>query len=87
MRKQYIDITKYGPTRGGFPYPEVIKWSDGREFRIDEVIEIEFSLSNEYKGYRYRVKIGGIEKFIYSEDYRWYVLIPDNKVKRKVYYY
>ena len=87
MRKQYIDIAKYGPSIGGFSYPEVIRWSDGREFKIDKVLNIDFSLSNEYSGYRYRIKIGGIEKFIYCEDNRWYVLIPDNKVKRKSHYY
>ena len=82
MCKQFIDIAKFGSYNDGFPHPEIIRWKDGREYRIDEVLSIDFSLSNEYSGYRYKVKIGGIEKFIYNKDNSWYVMIPDHKMKR-----
>ena len=80
MFKQYIEVSEYGPTVNGTPYPKVIKMSDGRTYNIDEVLGIEFSLSNEYDGYRYKVRIGDAIKSIYNHCAQWYILIPKVKV-------
>ena len=82
MKKQYIQIAEYTPGPHGRSDPKVIKWSDGRSFRIDEVLDITFSLNNEYKGYRYTVRIGSVEKYIYLDNNQWYVFIPEKKVLR-----
>ncbi len=81
MQKQYIEVVEYGPYKNGVSYPKVIKCF-GRKFRIDEVLDIEFSLSNEYDGYRYKVKIGDAVKYIYDHNSQWYVLIPDRRKPR-----
>ncbi len=80
MQKQNIEVIEYGPYKNGVSYPEVIKCF-GSIFKIDEVLGIEFSLSNEYEGYRYKVRIGEAVKHIYNHNSQWYVLIPELKKK------
>lgn len=75
MRKQYIEVTEYGPSKNGTSYPSAIRCF-GRTYKIDEVLSIEFSLSNEYDGYRYKIRVGDAIKFIYDHNSRWYVLVP-----------
>ena len=79
MYKQYIDIAEYGPNVNGMSYPAIISLGEGQRYKIDEVLGIEFSLSNEYDGYRYKVKIGEAVKHIYNDGDQWYVLIPELK--------
>ena len=79
MYKQQITIAEYEHSVNGTTYPKVIRMRDGRLYKIDEVLGIEFSLSNEYDGYRYKVRIGDVTKNIYNHNSHWYIIIPEIK--------
>ncbi len=76
LHKKSIEVVEYGPYESGMLYPKVIQCF-GSKFKIDEVLGIEFSLSNEYDGYRYKIRIGDAIKYIYDHNSEWYVLIPE----------
>lgn len=57
--------------------PLQIIWSDGRTFEIDKVIDIRKKASTKGggKGLRYTCKICGQERFLWLDEYFWFVEI------------
>ena len=67
-------------TKDGAVIPKRIRWKDGRIWNIDRVIHSCQSINNKYKGIRYTVLIAGAEKYIYSDNGRWYVTLPEEVI-------
>lgn len=72
--KQYISVTAVFDEDGNL-LPLSITWSDGRKFPIDKVTDVRYaaSLKAGGAGIRYTCMIGGVKKYIFLEDNRWFV--------------
>lgn len=59
----------------GSVVPNAIVWDDGRIFEIDKVLDKRraASLKGGGTGIRYTVQIDGKEKFMFLDDYTWFV--------------
>ena len=59
----------------GSVVPNAIVWDDGRIFEIDKVLDKRraASLKGGGTGIRYTVQIDGKEKFLFLDDYTWFV--------------
>ena len=78
IMKHYIGVTaKFDPD--GDVLPLKIHWNDGRTFEIDRVTDVRYaaSLKAGGAGLRYTCRIGGHIKYIFMEDYRWFVETKD----------
>lgn len=63
----------------GVIVPRVIRWYDGREWKVDRILHTCRSPDGEFTGTRYTVLIGGTEKYLYRDNTTWYVLVPDGE--------
>lgn len=73
MRKNISVIAKM--QSDGKIIPLNILWEDGRNFEIDKVLDIRKAASTKGggKGLRYLVKLNGKEKYIWLDDYFWFI--------------
>lgn len=75
MRKNITVIAKM--QENGKIIPLSIHWQDGRIFEIDKVLDIRKKASTKGggKGLRYTCKILNQERFLWLDDYIWFVEI------------
>ena len=61
----------------GTVLPLEIEWEDGRRFVIDKVLDIRKCASTKGggKGLRYTCTISGKQKFLFLDEYFWFVEI------------
>ena len=73
MRKNITVITKMQDD--GKIIPLIILWQDGKSFKIDKVLDIRKKASTKGggKGLRYTCKILGRERYLWLDDYIWFV--------------
>ena len=73
MRKDVTVLARMIDT--GNVVPVEIVWDDGRRFKIDKIIakEKRASLKGGGKGVRYTVRIEGKEKYLFLDEYTWFV--------------
>ncbi|MBR2909901.1 MAG: hypothetical protein IKC11_06150 [Clostridia bacterium] len=73
MIKYISVIAKMSST--GKVSPLSIIWEDGREFSIDKIIDCRPKASTKGggKGLRYTVKIKGQEKYLFLNEYLWFI--------------
>ncbi len=57
--------------------PLEIQWDDGRTFCIDKILDIRKLASTKGggKGIRYTCRILGTEKYLFLDDYFWFIEI------------
>ena len=55
--------------------PTSIVWEDGREYPIDRVLERKRAASMKAggAGFRYRIRIGSRETYLFLEEDKWFV--------------
>lgn len=77
MRKNITVIAKMQDN--GIVLPLKIIWEDGRTFDIDRVLETRKIASTKGggKGLRYKCRILGQEKFLWLDEYFWFVEMPN----------
>ena len=75
MRKNITVIAKMQDN--GKIIPLTILWQDGRNFEIDKVLDIRKKASTKGggKGLRYTCKILGQERFLWLDEYIWFIEI------------
>lgn len=75
MRKNITVIAKM--QENGKIIPLSIQWQDGRIFEIDKILDIRKKASTKGggKGLRYTCKISNQERFLWLDDYVWFVEI------------
>ena len=73
MRKNITVIAKMRET--GNIIPISIIWEDGRLFEIDRILDIRKGASTKGggKGLRYTIKIKNQERYIWLDDYLWFI--------------
>jgi hypothetical protein len=61
--------------KDGKVLPKQIMWEDGRKFNIDRVLDIRAAASTKGggKGIRYLCKIANKEKYLFLDNYLWFV--------------
>jgi len=57
------------------PKPLEIFWDDGRHFEVDKILDIKKRASTKGggAGLRYLVKIKGKERYLFLNDYKWFI--------------
>ena len=62
-------------TTDGTPKPKEIIWDTGKHFEIDKILDIRKKASTKGggAGLRYQVKIKGKEKYLFLNDYKWFI--------------
>ena len=75
---QYVDVICKMSTDGNVT-PLSIFWSDGRKFEIDKILDKRKCASTKGggKGIRYTCKICGHQKYLFLNDYFWWVELPN----------
>lgn len=78
MRKD-VDMIAH-MTKNGLPIPLTLIWEDGRKFEIEKVLNTQkcASLKGGGMGIRFKVLIEAREKFIWLDEYVWFVEIATN---------
>lgn len=73
--KAYVWVRAEFSPLGGWPIPLAVRWEDGREFLIDEILDVRraASLKAGGAGIRYAVRIGRTRTYLYLEEDRWFV--------------
>ncbi len=73
--KEYVDMVVTF-TKEGALIPKKIRLKDGRQWSIDRLVHTCDINPEQGKigGIRYTVIIGGVEKYIYEHNGRWYVM-------------
>lgn len=74
MQKQYVEVTvKY--LEDGTKIPLSIKWITDEVFEIDKVIEVKNRASLKVGGFgeRYKIRIQGVETYLFFEFDKWFV--------------
>lgn len=61
--------------RDGQVRPKKFQWKDGRLYPIDRVCKAERAASTKVGGcgIRYTIMVGGIPRFLYDEDGKWFM--------------
>ena len=74
VKKTYVSVRAYF-NKEGMLSPEVIIWEDGREFRVDRVLEMRpsASLKSGGCGTRYTCRIRGREVYLFIDGKKWFV--------------
>lgn len=75
MRKNITVIAKMDEK--ALVIPLKIIWEDGRIFEIDKILDIRKKASTKGggKGLRYTIKIQNQEKYIWLDEYYWFIEI------------
>ena len=73
-RKVYVDVIAVFHREGGVT-PRLIRWEDGRQFKIDEVLDRRPAPALRVGGWgiRYTVRIGRTKSYLFLDEYRWFV--------------
>ena len=73
MRKNITVIAKMNSE--GVVSPLKIIWDDGKVFEIDKILDIRKKASTKGggKGLRYTIQIANHERYIWLDDYFWFV--------------
>ena len=77
--KKYVEVTAHHNAQG-FVRP-LIRWGDdGRKYEIDRVLDVRraASLKAGGIGIRYTCRILGKERYLYLDEDKWYVNVPDD---------
>ena len=75
MNKVAVAVSCQVDTDGNI-LPLCIKWKDGRRWDIERVLHTCRSPDQSFEGIRYTILIGGVEKYLYRNNNRWYVNAP-----------
>ena len=77
--KKFVAVTVHYTIRGEMT-PVVLWWDDGRRFIIDRVLDMRraASLKAGGTGLRFTCRILGQERYLYLDDGRWFVEMPEN---------
>jgi len=73
-RKVYVDVdARFGAD--GKIMPHTVAWEDGRNFEIDQILDIRraASLKAGGSGMRYTCRIRGKDTYLFLEENRWFV--------------
>lgn len=71
---KYIEILAL-MTIDGVPKPKQIVWDTGQIFDIDKILDIRKKASTKGggAGIRYTIRIKGKEKYLFLNEYRWFI--------------
>ena len=71
--KKYIDVVCL--MSRGKVLPKSVIWEDGRVFNVDKLVEVKKCASTKAGGVgvRYEVKILGKQKFLFLDEYTWFI--------------
>lgn len=74
MGKVYVDVQALF-TAAGALLPTSIRWTDGRVYQIDRILDVRraASLKAGGVGIRYTCRILGKERYLWYEDPAWFV--------------
>ena len=74
-RKVYVDVLEVR-RRDGSIVPCVVKWEDGRNYRVDKVLDVQKAATRKGggAGVRYSVRIHGKLTEMWLEETRWFVV-------------
>ena len=77
--KKYVEVTAHHNAQG-FVRPLILWWDDGRKYEIDRVLDVRraASLKAGGIGIRYTCRILGKERYLYLDEAKWYVNVPDD---------
>ena len=77
--KKYVEVTAHHNAQG-FVRPLILWWDDGRKYEIDRVLDVRraASLTAGGIGIRYTCRILGKERYLYLDEDKWYVNVPDD---------
>lgn len=77
--KKYVEVTAHHNGQG-FVRPLILWWDDGRKYEIDRVLDVRraASLKAGGIGIRYTCRILGKERYLYLDEDKWYVNVPDD---------
>ena len=77
--KKYVEVTAHHNAQG-FVRPLILWWDDGRKYEIDRVLDVRraASLKAGGIGIRYTCRILGKERYLYLDEDKWYVNVPDD---------
>lgn len=77
--KKYVEVTAHHNAQG-FARPLILWWDDGRKYEIDRVLDVRraASLKAGGIGIRYTCRILGKERYLYLDEDKWYVNVPDD---------
>ena len=77
--KKYVEVTAHHNAQG-FVCPLILWWDDGRKYEIDRVLDVRraASLKAGGIGIRYTCRILGKERYLYLDEDKWYVNVPDD---------
>ena len=77
--KKYVEVTAHHNAQG-FVRPLILWWDDGRKYEIDRVLDVRraASLKAGVIGIRYTCRILGKERYLYLDEDKWYVNVPDD---------
>ena len=77
--KKYVEVTAHHNPQG-FVRPLILWWDDGRKYEIDRVLDVRraASLKAGGIGIRYTCRILGKERYLYLDEDKWYVNVPDD---------
>ena len=77
--KKYVEVTAHHNAQG-FVRPLILWWDDGRKYEIDRVLDVRraASLKAGGIGIRYTCRILGKERYLYRDEDKWYVNVPDD---------
>ena len=77
--KKYVEVTAHHNAQG-FVRPLILWWDDGRKYEIDRVLDVRraASLKAGGIGIRYNCRILGKERYLYLDEDKWYVNVPDD---------
>ena len=72
MQKVFVTVQcSFDPD--GVMMPTSIRWADGRCWKINKVLHTCTASHHEFKGIRYTIIIGSVEKYLYRDGQQWYV--------------
>ena len=77
--KKYVEVTAHHNAQG-FVRPLILWWDDGRKYEIDRVLDVRraASLKAGGIGIRYTCRILGKERYLYLDEDKWYLNVPDD---------
>ena len=77
--KKYVEVTAHHNAQG-FVRPLILWWDVGRKYEIDRVLDVRraASLKAGGIGIRYTCRILGKERYLYLDEDKWYVNVPDD---------
>ena len=72
--RTYVRVVVEYDEAGGV-HPLMIRWEDGRKFRIDRLVDVRRAVAAKAGGVgtRYTCRILGRETYLFEDDGRWFV--------------